>query len=349
MMILDISLNNKELYKGCTITEVAGRLNLTTPVADAINIVGTNAEKIVKGMSDHSEITLTGAMAVWSYLLVFHSVVHRFTSVFYDDGRNGKVLIAQHGTTNLPELEYRRGKRMKSTYPKVMQYIKETRRWQMNAFKLALIGAILCVVGSMIFASGDVITNVWSGFGSIINVVTIVMTAFVWYNGVQRDWEEDLPKRLNVTFRAPQDDSKPDDIVDIMTCKMAQLSDEGDIRQWAQQIGSQMVTPKGSEKPEYLKFTPDPRSQQIIGEPDITVTAGGEDCKVYSVTITLMTAPDLIRAAINDPDRGEASWIREWDCGKSESARLDNKYWSEAFEGLSKVVVDKKKAEGVAR
>lgn len=94
MQTIDLSLTNAVLYAGCEIEEVAGRLNLTTPVADAVNQVGRN----IAAMNLHGdEITLTGPMAVWSYLIVFHAVVHRFRRVWYDDGRNGPVLVAAHG------------------------------------------------------------------------------------------------------------------------------------------------------------------------------------------------------------------------------------------------------------
>ena len=94
MVTLDLSLNNAALYDGCVIEEVAGRLNLATPVSEAVNIVGRNAARM--NLSG-DEITLTGAMAVWSYLICFHAVVHRFRKVYYDDGRSGAVLIAAHG------------------------------------------------------------------------------------------------------------------------------------------------------------------------------------------------------------------------------------------------------------
>ena len=94
MKKLDLSLTNEALYRGCQIEEVAGRLNLTTPVEDAVNIVGRNvAQMNLTG----DEITLTGPMAVWAYLVVFHAVVHRFRKVWYDDGRSGRVLVAAHG------------------------------------------------------------------------------------------------------------------------------------------------------------------------------------------------------------------------------------------------------------
>ena len=91
---LDLSLTNDQLYAGCQIEEVAGRLNLVTPIAEAVNIVGRNVAAMdLKG----EDITLTGPMAVWAYLVVFHAVVHRFSKVRYNDGRNEPVLVAAHG------------------------------------------------------------------------------------------------------------------------------------------------------------------------------------------------------------------------------------------------------------
>ena len=93
-MIIDLSLKNKELYAGCNIEEVAGRLNLVTPVSEAVNKVGRVANALA---IDPEEVILTGAMAVWAYMVVFHTVVHKTKKVYYDDGRNGVVLIAAHG------------------------------------------------------------------------------------------------------------------------------------------------------------------------------------------------------------------------------------------------------------
>lgn len=98
-MIIDLSLANKQLYAGCKIGEVAGRLNLETPPSEAVSMVGRNIAQIVAtipaGERDH--VILTGPMAVWSYLIVFHAVVHLFREVSYSDGRNETVVIACHG------------------------------------------------------------------------------------------------------------------------------------------------------------------------------------------------------------------------------------------------------------
>ena len=96
---LDLSLTNPELYAGCDIQEVAGRLTLITPTAQAVNIIGRNAHEMVERLVHEGveELTLTGAMAIWAYLVVFHTVIHRFRRVYYDDGRpGGKILIAAH-------------------------------------------------------------------------------------------------------------------------------------------------------------------------------------------------------------------------------------------------------------
>jgi hypothetical protein len=98
-MKIDLSIANTTLYAGCEVETVAGRANLKTPVPEAINLVGSNVAAIVAAVpaAERGEVTLTGPMAVWSYLVVFHAVVHAFSRVYYDDGRNGPVLIAAHG------------------------------------------------------------------------------------------------------------------------------------------------------------------------------------------------------------------------------------------------------------
>lgn len=104
MVTIDMSLKNQFLYDGCQIEEVAGRLNLVTPIPEAIQRVGRNAAAFIDSLSSYhrQECTLTGPMAVWSYLIVFHAVVHVFSRVYYDDGKSGPVLIAAHGPAPAP-------------------------------------------------------------------------------------------------------------------------------------------------------------------------------------------------------------------------------------------------------
>ena len=98
-MKLDLSLHNAALYQGCEIEEVAGRLNLKTPVEEAVVLIGRNIAALVQATPPEARdsVTLTGPMAVWAYLVVFHEVVHTFREVRYSDGRNTAVVLARHG------------------------------------------------------------------------------------------------------------------------------------------------------------------------------------------------------------------------------------------------------------
>ena len=97
-MKMDLSLRNAALYEGCKTEEVAGRLNLKTPIGEAVGLVGRNIAAIIQAIPPEAResVTLTGPMAVWAYLVVFHAVVHVFAEVSYFDGRN-VVVLARHG------------------------------------------------------------------------------------------------------------------------------------------------------------------------------------------------------------------------------------------------------------
>lgn len=100
-MKIDLGLANAALYEGCEIETVGGRLNLKTPVPAAVEIVGRNIARIVAAVpateTARDMVELTGPMAVWAYLVVFHAVVHAFRHVCYCDGKSDPVVIAAHG------------------------------------------------------------------------------------------------------------------------------------------------------------------------------------------------------------------------------------------------------------
>ena len=98
MATIDLSLKNETLYVGCKIKEIGGRLTLITDPAEASNIVGRNVMTMIEATpaEERDEVVLTGPMAVWSYLIVFHQVLHKFRRVVYDDGKGGRVVVAQH-------------------------------------------------------------------------------------------------------------------------------------------------------------------------------------------------------------------------------------------------------------
>lgn len=98
MKKINMGLDNPDLYSECEIKEVAGRLTLVTSPEQAMNIIGRNARAWVNSVhsTERDAVTLTGAMSVWAYLVVFHAVVHNFAKVYYDDGRGNILLLAQH-------------------------------------------------------------------------------------------------------------------------------------------------------------------------------------------------------------------------------------------------------------
>lgn len=68
-MILSVSLDDDALHRVLEITD-AGQRNLRTPPAQAIAVMVRNLGAMD---SDPSEVVLTGAMAIWTCLAVFHA------------------------------------------------------------------------------------------------------------------------------------------------------------------------------------------------------------------------------------------------------------------------------------
>ena len=93
-MILDLSLANGALYAGLDIQQLAGKATLLTPPAEAIPAISTNLGAMA---IDPEEVVLTGAMAIWAYLVVFHLLHGRTRRIYYQDGRGDRLLIAAHG------------------------------------------------------------------------------------------------------------------------------------------------------------------------------------------------------------------------------------------------------------
>ncbi|HEX9943041.1 MAG TPA: hypothetical protein VGG03_13565 [Thermoanaerobaculia bacterium] len=46
---------------------------------------------------DPDEVVLTGSMAIWAYLVVFHFLHGKTRRIYYEDGRGTRVLVAAHG------------------------------------------------------------------------------------------------------------------------------------------------------------------------------------------------------------------------------------------------------------
>ena len=94
MMVLDLSLDNAELYSGLDVRVEAGKRNLRTAPDAAILAMTANLDRM---KIDRDEIVLTGGMAIWAYLVVFHYLHGRTRRIYYEDGTGNRVLVAAHG------------------------------------------------------------------------------------------------------------------------------------------------------------------------------------------------------------------------------------------------------------
>ena len=92
---------------------------------------------------------------------------------------------------------------------------------------------ILCIVLALLLIYFTNEKSWWDGFlNPLIGIGTFFFALAVWYGEKYQDWEQKLPKRLTVRFIYENKLA--------MICKNATLVSEADIRQWGQQIGSQM-------------------------------------------------------------------------------------------------------------
>lgn len=93
-MILDLSLTNTALYAGLRVEDLAGRATLVSPPEEAVGVMAKNLSAI---QVDTEEVILTGSMAIWAYLAVFHFLHGRTRRIYYEDGRGTRILVAAHG------------------------------------------------------------------------------------------------------------------------------------------------------------------------------------------------------------------------------------------------------------
>jgi hypothetical protein len=93
-MILSLSLDNEALYRGLDIAVEAGRRNLRSTPEEAIAVMAGNLAAMD---IDPAEVVLTGAMAIWAYLVVFHALHGRTRRIWYQDGLGQRILVAAHG------------------------------------------------------------------------------------------------------------------------------------------------------------------------------------------------------------------------------------------------------------
>jgi len=172
----------------------------------------------------------------------------------------------------------------------VLKHFLSPRRWGI-LFVGALVGVCVTYFANVTRRGSESGVAWWwtDWFDPWITVTTLAVALFLG----ARAWVDELPKRLNVHF-------KFEDRY-VFTCWEATLADEGDVRQWAQQVGKQMAG-------RYLEFDL---------YPDISApkTMGGSLGlrRVYEITIALTN--------IELSDTG----YRVWGPAKTDDERLGDR------------------------
>ena len=92
--LIDLSLSNEGLYRGLEGKDLAGSLTLLSDPESAVPLLLSNLSEL---SIDPEEVVLTGRMAIWAYLVVFHHLHGRTKRIYYEDGRGQRILIAAHG------------------------------------------------------------------------------------------------------------------------------------------------------------------------------------------------------------------------------------------------------------
>ncbi|MBN8685002.1 MAG: hypothetical protein J0L99_20310 [Chitinophagales bacterium] len=100
-------------------------------------------------------------------------------------------------------------------------------------YKIQIVAGLLIFAG-LILAS--ICNQEWGNsidwFEAIAGVGTLFLAIVLWFNGIRREWVENLPKRMTVEFVWQGRN--------VMVCYDAILINESDARTWALQIGQQM-------------------------------------------------------------------------------------------------------------
>lgn len=135
----------------------------------------------------------------------------------------------------------------------------------------------------------------------LLGTAVFLLTLVIGWTQLRDDWEESLEKRLTVIFKYQEREA--------MLCKKAYLSDEGDIRNLGQQIGSQMADNRD------LKFKANDIQSRKIGV-EANPFKKGKFLMHYEVVFELIALPNDTFGDKNliwhEPDNTSLDNLYEW-------------------------------------
>ena len=151
-----------------------------------------------------------------------------------------------------------------------------------------LVGVVALGILFYFYRGFDPTMEQWSKIiDPVLGLLTLLVAGFVWFDEMSREWEDNLPKRLTVTFKLKEGNTYRE----VMRCEEAYLAGASDIRQWGQQIGMQMTRGKR------LDFQP------FIAQDEPLIE---RDYKLYRITFFLTKLPN----AENSEDEKLLDFIR---------------------------------------
>lgn len=118
---------------------------------------------------------------------------------------------------------------MKRFLKNSLEVFKKTMRYNKNSIVIPIIIYLLVIV-SFVFIK--IVYNYWEIFNITVSTSTFFLALIIGYNDYRKKWENSLPSKLTTHF-------KFEDFY-VMSCYRAYLISENDIRNWGQQIGSQI-------------------------------------------------------------------------------------------------------------
>lgn len=170
----------------------------------------------------------------------------------------------------------------------MINYLLRKHGWQ--------IALAIIVFGSLIFLS--LYREKWydaiNWFEAIAGVGTLILATFLWWNDMRKNWEDQLPKKLNAYFTFES--------YNVLVFKNILLISEGDIRAWAQQIALQKVGEKLSLEP-FFRF-------ESLG---VQRNANGIPVKVYEITFFLSAIPEKLKTALGYHAESTQKYCFEWE------------------------------------
>jgi hypothetical protein len=136
----------------------------------------------------------------------------------------------------------------------------------------------------------------------LLGTAVFLLTLVIGWTQLREDWKENLEKRLTVIFKFGERE--------LMVCKKAYLSAEGDIRSLGQQIGSQMA-----DNTRDLKFKANDIESKKLGV-ERNQFKNGEYFMHYQVIFELTTLPNPQFEKANfiwhEPDNTSVLQSEEW-------------------------------------